>query len=143
MGDKRQRQAFLNLFPAEEPEGHQRSVDVEEQEEAEVIHEKQVQQHGNCNQDGHKNGQILFMYSPGWEGPMGEQAAVQLIVLEIVRDPQPQKEAEHGKAADQLLQSQPEIPDARIQQDDKMDFPEDDQSKGKSGQDWVHFLEID
>ena len=74
---------------------------------------------------------------------MGEQAAVQLIVLEIVRDPQPQKEAEHGKAADQLLQSQPELPDARIQQDDKMDFPEDDQSKGKSRQDWVHFLEID
>ena len=54
------------------------------------------------------------MYSAGGEGSVGKQAAVQFIVLEIVRDPKPQKKTEHVESADKLLQSQLKIPDPRI-----------------------------
>ena len=59
---------------------------------------------------------------------MGKQAAVKFVVLEVIRNPQPQQKAEHGKAPNQFLRAQPEISDTGVQQDDEMDFPEDDQT---------------
>ena len=87
MGNKRQQKALLYLLFTEKPQGHQCPVDIQKQKISEVIHKKEVQKHGHCDQNRHEDRQIFFMYPAGRQRTMGKKPAVQLIILKIVRNP--------------------------------------------------------
>lgn len=143
VSDQGQRQTLLDLLPAEKPQGHQGSVDIEEQKEAEIIHEKKIQKYRDCDQQGHENRQVFFMDSAGRQGTPGKKTTVQFVVLEVVGNPKPEQKRKDRKSPDQLLKTEAESTDAAIQKDDKMNLSENDQAQGESWQDGVHLPEID
>lgn len=143
MGDKSQGQALLNLLLAEKPEGHQSPIDIEEQKETKVVHEKKIESDRDSDEQGHEDGQVLFVNSAGRQGTMGKQTAVQFVILEIVGDPKPEQKRKDRKPPDQLLVAKAKRADAVIQKDDKVDLSKNNHAQGKSWKNRVHFPKVD
>ena len=92
----------------EKPYCHEGSVGIKNKTEYEIRHIQKIYDQCKCYEEADENRQILLMHSSGRQGSRIEQTAVQFIVLEIICDPKPEKEAEYGKTCDDLLDSETE-----------------------------------
>lgn len=54
----------MNLVTLEEPEGHESSVDIEEEEPANIVHKEDIEKYRHRYDKAEGNSQVLFLTRP-------------------------------------------------------------------------------
>jgi len=132
----------LNFVSLKKPEGHEGSVDIEEEEPADIVHKEDIEKYRHSYDKAEGNSQVFLFHSSRWQSSMRKEPPIGLIVLEIIRNPQNHQKDENGKNPNQLLMVKVKGGHSVIEQEDKINLKKHDGSHKKAWQQREHFLII-